>query len=224
MTVCRPATFTIALANIENRDAVLANVQPLGRVLLLNECKPQRERIKQWPDWGSRFADTNAVAWQRHGVEHVQSWRREILRENGRRWQDSHAIATWLRIDEADSLVVATHFPSKAFTTMPWRREGWYEARRNLLDFVDDIDRDNPELAGAPTIIGGDFNRRRADWSLGDFQRTVGLVTYGRDGHYDQIFTRGLVAVAEPRARRLGSPHRTVTATFTIHATQQDAA
>lgn len=214
----KSATFDLVLANIENSGSTLRMVRKYGRVLLINECKPQYNYIKRWSKWNSRFADTNAVIWQRENIEFVHRWRREILVEKGKLWQDSHAIATHLRVDGVDVLFVVTHFPSKAFTTMSWRRPGWYACRRNLIDFINDIQRNYPKLDGAAVIVGADFNRASRRWKLGNFTRRVGLVTYGSRGHYDQIFTRGPVVTAGSRARRLGSPHRTITTRVTVYA------
>lgn len=221
----RPATFPLVLANIETRGKVLTRVKPLGRVLLLNEAQTQRDRIEErWNLWESRWADTNAIVWQRDGIEHIGTWKREILPARRRRWQDSQAVAVWLRIDEVDCLFVVTHFPSKAWTMMPWRRRGWRRARTALVDFVNDIVAAHPELEHASTVVGADFNRSNTDWGLPGFKRTVGLVTYHARGHYDQIFTRGPIELKRARARRLGSPHRSVTATLTIHPPAQEAA
>lgn len=219
----RSATFPLVLANIETRGRVLTRVKPLGRVLLLNEAQTQRDRIDRWGLWEARWADTNAIAWRRQGIEHVGTWRREILPARRGRWQDSQAVAVWLRVDGIDCLLVATHFPSKAWTTMPWRRPGWQRARAELVGFVDDIVAAHPELEHAATIIAADFNRGKTDWGLPGYRRTVGLVTYGRRGRYDQIFTRGPVELDSARARRLGSPHRSVTATLTIRPAQEAA-
>lgn len=210
-------TFDLVLANVENTAATLANVKPHGDVLLLNEVKPFRRRIKRrWVRWRSRFADTNAILWKHGGTLHAQTWRRQILPAKRGRWQDSWALAVHLRIKGHDCLFVVTHFPSKAFTTMPWRRKGWRTAKVELERFVDDVCAEIAEAfpynSNMPVILGGDFNRGRTDWNLRGFRLSAAPVTYGRRGRYDRVFTRGPVEVFGVRARRLGSPHRTVTA------------
>lgn len=224
-----PIVVTFVLANIETRARVLTRVKPLGQVLLLNEAQTQRRRIKRrWKLWRSRWADTNAIVWQRAGTQHVRTWRREILPARRGRWQDSHALAVWLRIDGIDVLWFLTHFPSKAWTMMPWRRKAWRAAHRELIAFIEDVTAEIAaerfDLADIPTVVAGDFNRAKTNWGLPGFDRTVGMVTYGRSGHYDQVFTRGPIELQTARTRELGSPHRSVTGTLTIHPPAQEAA
>lgn len=227
----RSATVRVVLANVENSRSTLTNVPPHGDVLLLNEVRPFRRWVKRWKQWRSRFADTNAIVW-REGIEHVETWRRQILPAKRGRWQDSWAVASWLVVDGIDCLFVGTHFPSKAWTTMPWRRKGWRIAEDELMEFVDDVVAEivrgrpatrrrparaaRPDLAGIPVVLGLDTNRGSMDWTFEGFDRTVAPVTYGRRGHYDQIFTRGPVELERARARRLGSPHRSPVATLKI--------
>jgi hypothetical protein len=208
------------LANLHYQVSALREVQRGTRILALNEASNLRNGIKADPKWQSRWADTNALCWRTGTAIELRTWRREILREGGsgdRRWEDSWAVAVLLKFpDGSRALFVVTHFPSKAWTVWPWRREPWKRARANTLDFIADIQRNHYSTHKVPVILCGDFNRGFELWRFKGFRREAAPVTFGKRGRYDQIHTQGKADIQDVSTIETTSDHRAVRGLLTL--------
>lgn len=208
-------SYRLVHANVHGLDFAVRRAAEQADVLALNESTPTEDQLDRLSlEWSHRRAASNVLAWRGDLFTEIMHWREEILEAKPGifGWKSSHAIAVYLDDDDTHERVlqVCTHFPSKAFTSLPWRRKAWREARRNLRLFVDRIQAEH-DIAHVPVIVTLDGNRT-SRWEMYGFRTEARPVTFGPTGRYDRILARGSVNINHIATFRTGSDHKAVSA------------
>jgi len=198
--------YDITHANVHYLDSALQQALAEVEVAHLNEMSDNMDA----EDWRFVRRGSNAIGWRKSApIERIASWSRTILEagqdDKGREWKSSECVAVLLKIAGKQVLHVVTHFPSKAFTTLRWRRRAWNRAKRGLLKFLADIYKAIGKVV--PTVLSFDTNRG-GRWILRRYRLAAYIPTFGK-AVYDRIFLRGKrIRIKWLRAFKTTSDHK----------------